>query len=195
MSEVPYRDALIYGSRSCIVEMHGVVDRRAINRLKRRLPQAVALPKCAFDLSGVSAVDSGFYGVLLGVVGTRKSLYPHAPIVLVNVPTSVRKMLRLARLEKCFVFGEGAASELLEGIPEPVAKEASGMSVREAARKGGETTLQRYGPDYYSTIGRKGGEVTARRHGPRFYEEIGRKGGQRVRELIQLAREVEKKKE
>ena len=39
-----------------------------------------------------------------------------------------------------------------------------GMSVREAGRKGGETTSQR--------------------HGPEFYEEIGRKGGQKVRDLI-----------
>ena len=46
-----------------------------------------------------------------------------------------------------------------------------GMSVREA--------------------GRKGGEVTSQRHGPRFYEEIGRKGGQKVRELIERAKQSE----
>jgi len=32
--------------------------------------------------------------------------------------------------------------------------------------------------------GRKGGETTKRRYGPRFYEEIGKKGGHRVRDLI-----------
>lgn len=41
--------------------------------------------------------------------------------------------------------------------------------------------------------GRKGGETTAERHGREFYEEIGQKGGQRVRELIQRGKQQENK--
>ncbi len=44
------------------------------------------------------------------------------------------------------------------------------MTVREAGRKGGETTSERYGPE--------------------FYEEIGHKGGQKVRELIQKGKQA-----
>lgn len=33
--------------------------------------------------------------------------------------------------------------------------------------------------------GRKGGQTTKKRHGPQFYREIGRKGGQKVRRLIE----------
>jgi general stress protein YciG len=50
-------------------------------------------------------------------------------------------------------------------------KKPGGMSVREAGRKGGETTSQR--------------------HGPEFYEEIGRKGGQKVRQLIERGKRSE----
>ncbi|MEK9156137.1 MAG: KGG domain-containing protein [Patescibacteria group bacterium] len=39
--------------------------------------------------------------------------------------------------------------------------------------------------------GRKGGETTSRTHGHEFYEEIGHKGGQRVRELIQQGKQAE----
>jgi general stress protein YciG len=46
------------------------------------------------------------------------------------------------------------------------------MTVREAGHKGGELG------------GKKGGETTLERYGPQFYEEIGKKGGQKVRELI-----------
>lgn len=52
------------------------------------------------------------------------------------------------------------------------------MTIEEAARKGGNTTKQRYGPDFYSRIGRKGGQRVARERGPEFYSEIGRKGGE-----------------
>jgi len=62
------------------------------------------------------------------------------------------------------------------------------MTVREAGRKGGRTTKQRHGPEFYEAIGRKGGETTKKRHGPKFYERIGRKGGQRVRQLVQQAK-------
>lgn len=52
------------------------------------------------------------------------------------------------------------------------------MSVREAGHRGGETTSEKYGPEFYREIGEKGGETTRERHGDEFYEEIGRKGGQ-----------------
>jgi general stress protein YciG len=52
------------------------------------------------------------------------------------------------------------------------------MTIEEAARKGGNTTKQRYGPDFYSRIGRKGGQRVAKERGPDFYSEIGRKGGE-----------------
>ena len=52
------------------------------------------------------------------------------------------------------------------------------MTIEEAARKGGNTTKERYGPDFYSRIGRKGGQRVARERGPEFYSEIGRKGGE-----------------
>jgi general stress protein YciG len=46
-----------------------------------------------------------------------------------------------------------------------------GMTVREAGRKGGATTSQR--------------------HGHEFYEEIGRRGGQRVKELIEQGKRAQ----
>lgn len=49
------------------------------------------------------------------------------------------------------------------------------MTVQEAGRKGGS----------------KGGKTTSQRYGKGFYSEIGTKGGQRVKELIQEAREME----
>ena len=36
--------------------------------------------------------------------------------------------------------------------------------------------------------GRKGGQTTSRRHGKKFYEDIGHKGGARVRELIEAGK-------
>jgi len=66
------------------------------------------------------------------------------------------------------------------------AKKTSGdMSVREAGRKGGETTAERHGHEFYEEIGRKGGEKVRDEYGVQFYEEIGHKGGQKVRELIE----------
>ena len=46
------------------------------------------------------------------------------------------------------------------------------MTVQEAGRKGG------------ASGGRKGGETTRDRYGHEFYEEIGKKGGHKVRDLI-----------
>lgn len=57
-------------------------------------------------------------------------------------------------------------------------QEGTGMTVREAGKKGGDIVKSRYGPAFYAEIGRKGGESTKRRHGSAFYEAIGHKGGQ-----------------
>ena len=47
------------------------------------------------------------------------------------------------------------------------------MTVAEAGRRGGATTAQRHGPEFYEQIGKKGGKTTAARHGSDFYEQIG----------------------
>ena len=55
-----------------------------------------------------------------------------------------------------------------------VAKESKGeMTVRQAGKKGGDTTKERHGEDYYKSIGKK--------------------GGQKVRELIEKGKEASKK--
>jgi uncharacterized protein len=57
------------------------------------------------------------------------------------------------------------------------------MTRADAGRKGGLSTKQRYGPDFFQEIGRKGGKkgglTTKQRYGPDFYRTIGRKGGSR----------------
>ena len=69
-------------------------------------------------------------------------------------------------------------------------REGRPMTIEEAARKGGNTTKERYGPDFYSRIGRKGGQRVAKERGPDFYSEIGRKGGEaRVAQSKKLERE------
>lgn len=55
------------------------------------------------------------------------------------------------------------------------------MTVREAGHKGGELG------------GKKGGETTLERYGPQFYEEIGKKGGNKVRELIEEGKKARRK--
>jgi general stress protein YciG len=61
----------------------------------------------------------------------------------------------------------------------PERKPGSGMSVREAGQKGGETVKKKYGPEFYEMIGRKGGQATKKAHGHAFYEAIGKKGGKK----------------
>jgi uncharacterized protein len=57
------------------------------------------------------------------------------------------------------------------------------MTRAEAGRKGGLTTKQRHGDEFFGRIGRiggkKGGDTTKRRYGVEFYQRIGRKGGSR----------------
>ncbi len=64
------------------------------------------------------------------------------------------------------------------------------MTVKEAGRKGGRSTLKKYGPAFYEAIGKKGGETVSSRYGRDHFERIGRKGGQRVRELIELGKKA-----
>jgi general stress protein YciG len=66
------------------------------------------------------------------------------------------------------------------------------MTVREAGEKGGRTTREKYGSEFYQEIGKGGGDETAKRHGPEFYHKIGKKGGQRVKQLIAEGRRREK---
>ncbi|MGD0967654.1 MAG: general stress protein B [Candidatus Aquilonibacter sp.] len=58
-------------------------------------------------------------------------------------------------------------------------KKTTGMSVREAGQKGGQTVKKKYGPEFYEQIGRKGGLATKLAHGHEFYEQIGKKGGKK----------------
>jgi uncharacterized protein len=55
------------------------------------------------------------------------------------------------------------------------------MSRAEAGRKGGRSTMERHGGEFFGEIGRLGGKkdglTTKRRHGIEFYQQIGRKGG------------------
>ena len=64
-----------------------------------------------------------------------------------------------------------------------MSKNKGAMTVAEAGRRGGATTAQRHGPEFYEQIGKKGGRTTAQRHGSDFYEQIGKQGGQKVKEL------------
>ena len=72
------------------------------------------------------------------------------------------------------------------------------MTVGEAGRKGGATTRERYGHEFYEEIGKKGGQkggqTTFKRYGAQFYEEIGRKGGHKVRDLINEAKKARAEK-
>ncbi len=43
-----------------------------------------------------------------------------------------------------------------------VTKAKGNMSVGEAGRKGGKSTLKKYGPEFYEKIGKKGGQKVKR---------------------------------
>ena len=66
------------------------------------------------------------------------------------------------------------------------------MSVREAGRKGGKTTRQRYGSEFYQEIGQKGGKAVSERYSHEHFQTIGRKGGRKVAELIDRAKRMER---
>ncbi len=67
------------------------------------------------------------------------------------------------------------------------------MTVREAGRKGGETTSKKYGTPFYEEIGRKGGETVSKKYGHEHFEEIGRMGGQKVARLIEQGKRAERR--
>ncbi len=55
------------------------------------------------------------------------------------------------------------------------------MTRSEAGKRGGQTTMRKYGSEFYQKIGqaggRKGGQTTKQRYGSEFYQKIGRLGG------------------
>lgn len=65
------------------------------------------------------------------------------------------------------------------------------MTVREAGRKGGQTTAKRHGSGFYEAIGRKGGKTVSEKYGHEHFEEIGRKGGRKVADLINRGKRLE----
>ena len=48
-----------------------------------------------------------------------------------------------------------------------MSQDGSGMTVREAGKKGGDIVKSRYGPQFYAEIGRKGGQ-----HNKRSVDEL-----------------------
>lgn len=71
-----------------------------------------------------------------------------------------------------------------EEVSEVAEKRTGNMTVREAGQKGGASTRQRHGAEFFEGIGKKGGQARKQELGHAGYEELGRKGGQKVRELI-----------
>ncbi len=68
------------------------------------------------------------------------------------------------------------------------------LTVREAGRRGGSTTSQRYrASGFYQAIGAAGGAMTAAKHGPEHYERIGQLGGARTRALVAKGKAAEAK--
>ncbi len=65
------------------------------------------------------------------------------------------------------------------------------MTVQEAGRKGGQTTSETHGREFYREIGKKGGTKVSEEKGHEFYSEIGHKGGQKVKKLIEEGKEYE----
>jgi len=75
----------------------------------------------------------------------------------------------------------------------------SEMTVKEAGRKGGSQTKEKYGSDHYKRIGSMGGTQTSNVHGKNHYQRIGslggRKGGARIKELIEKGKAAEARNE
>lgn len=51
-------------------------------------------------------------------------------------------------------------------------------TMREIGQKGGNTTKERYGTEFYAQIGRKGGAAATSKAPANWYVNIGRKGGE-----------------
>lgn len=64
---------------------------------------------------------------------------------------------------------------------QPQGASSTGMTVREAGKRGGDRVKAKYGTEFYEAIGRKGGEATKEKYGASFYEVIGQKGGQKLK--------------
>lgn len=58
------------------------------------------------------------------------------------------------------------------------------LTVREAGRRGGSSTLQRRGAEFYQKIGRKGGQRTKELYGE-LLSEFGKKGGRPRRPALE----------
>ncbi len=57
-------------------------------------------------------------------------------------------------------------------------EDGGGMTVREAGRRGGETTARTHSREFYEEIGHKGGKaVSSGEKGRQHMADIGRKGG------------------
>lgn len=63
------------------------------------------------------------------------------------------------------------------------------MTVRDAGRKGGESTSRKHGRGFYKEIGRKGGRTVSERYGHKHFQAIGQKGGRKVAELVNRAKQ------
>ena len=63
------------------------------------------------------------------------------------------------------------------------ADHTTGISVQEAGRRGGESTLERRGTDFFREIGRKGGQRTAELY-RELLKEFGKKGGRPKRPTL-----------
>lgn len=59
------------------------------------------------------------------------------------------------------------------------ARDTVGLSL--AGRLGGNTIVQKYGPEHFAKIGKTGGKAVLETHGHEFYKEIGKKGGSKPR--------------
>jgi general stress protein YciG len=58
----------------------------------------------------------------------------------------------------------------------PDSEETTEMTVKQAGRRGGNSTLERHGRKFFQQIGRKGGKRTAELYGD-LLREFGKKGG------------------
>lgn len=64
----------------------------------------------------------------------------------------------------------------------------AGMTVQEAGRKGGQSTSERYGHDFYEAIGHMGARALAKKYGHEHFVAIGHKGGQQSRRVYAAGR-------
>jgi general stress protein YciG len=108
------------------------------------------------------ALLSPFVGTILGRVAGRET----EDIWEVAAPADWCVRANETRIQN--VFGRN----LTKIVPE-----TTGVSVREAGRRGGEAVKAKHGTEHYREIGRKGGQATKDKHGPEFYERIGHMGG------------------